>query len=92
MNKTRYLPYIGYAKLRPGKIHLFCPICKRKMSNVPRDFTDPPDAVLVHIVCDKCGHGGWIEGPECYLDANGRKRWPNVDRWDGRTLTRKDRP
>ncbi len=67
------IPFVGYAKLRAGRIHIFCPRCHRKMSNVARDKNDPPNAALIHVWCgEPCGSGGWIEGPTAYLDANGR--------------------
>jgi hypothetical protein len=67
------LEYVGFAKLRPGRIHLFCPACKRKLSNMPRSTTyplDPPTAVLSHVYCD-CVQGA-KDPPTYYLDAEGR--------------------
>lgn len=68
--------FVGYAKLRPGRIHLFCPTCKRKMSNVPRNQggnypDDPPRAVLAHVHCEKCSMGS-KDGDMTFMDANGR--------------------
>jgi hypothetical protein len=58
--------YVGYSKLRLGRIHLYCPACGRKMSNVRRTSLDPPTAVLSHVFC--CGDS---DGPSTYLDAEG---------------------
>lgn len=66
------LEYVGYAKLRPGRIHLLCPVCGRKMSNVERDQYDPPSAVLAHVHCERCSQGCKIEGAAGWLDARGR--------------------
>jgi hypothetical protein len=61
------IPFAGYAKLRPGRIHLYCPRCGRRQSNAHRsEVYDPPDAVLAHIWC--CGD---TDGPPRYLDADG---------------------
>lgn len=67
--------YVGYAKLRPGRIHLFCPGCKRKQSNVPRNVggsfpDDPPRAVLAHVHCEKCSVGS-KDSSTIYLSAHG---------------------
>lgn len=70
--------YIGFHKLRPGRIHAFCPRCGRKYSNLPREPYDPPEAVLMHIVCDRCGHGCKVDGPDMYLTADGRKVFAQV--------------
>ena len=64
--------YVGFKKHRLGYIHLFCPQCGRKMSNVPRWEHDPPQAVLAHIPCEECSQGCKVEGASAYLDANGR--------------------
>lgn len=72
------LAYAGYRKLRPGKIHVFCPHCGRKFSNIPREDYDPPSAVLMHLCCDRCGQGCKIDGPDCYYDANGKKTWSGL--------------
>lgn len=67
------LDYAGYAKLRLGRIHLYCPCCKRKHSNMPRsaDPEDPKRAVLAHIVCNKCGIGS-KDSDISYLDRYGQ--------------------
>lgn len=65
--------FIGYRKLRPGRIHLYCPKCGRKRSNVRRNEDyDPPNAVISHVWC--CGD---FDGPERYFDANGKA----IDYW-----------
>lgn len=64
--------YIGFKPHRSDRIHLFCPKCKRKLSNGVRTEHDPPQAVLAHIWCEKCSQGCKIEGASAYLDANGR--------------------
>lgn len=69
--------YIGYAKLRPGRIHLFCPKCKRKLSNIPRNEgghypDDPAGAVLAHVWCERCSHG-CKESEQIFFDARGRE-------------------
>jgi hypothetical protein len=67
------IPFVGYAKLRPGRIHLYCPKCGRRMSNADREATyDPPDAVLSHVWC--CGDS---DGPPRYFDADGVE----IDYW-----------
>ena len=75
------LDYIGYAKHRSGRIHLFCPRCKRKMSNVQRDRLDPPKAVLAQVFCENCSAGGKDSG-QTFLDANGK----NLCSFCGRTI------
>jgi hypothetical protein len=36
------LDYVGFSRLRPGRIHLLCPSCGRKQSNVPRSVDPEP--------------------------------------------------
>lgn len=43
----------GFKKHRPGRIHLLCDMCGRKMSNMPRGEHDPKRAVLLVYPCDK---------------------------------------
>lgn len=63
--------YIGYEKLKQGRIHLYCPGCGRKMSNVERADYDPVNAHLCHVYCDNCCVG--CKGnEEQYLDKNGK--------------------
>ena len=47
----------GFNPLQRGKIHLRCPGCGRKMSNMWRDESDPPDAALAEVLCVRCGSG-----------------------------------
>lgn len=68
---SRPLPYVGFAPLRPGRIHMLCPRCGRKQSNMPREKYDPPTAVLVRIHCEKCSAGG-KDGDQNFRDAHGR--------------------
>ena len=63
--------WAGYDTLRPGRIHLLCPGCKRKMSNVPRQPLDPPKAEMCHVHCERCSAGSKDCGMS-YLDAGGR--------------------
>jgi hypothetical protein len=67
------LEYVGFRPHRPGRIHLFCPSCGRKVSNMPRFEHDPPTAMLAHIPCERCSVGCKIDGPSLYLDAEGRR-------------------
>lgn len=77
MTARAALPYIGFSKLRPGRIHVYCPGCGRKQSNAPRDNgengypADPPNAVLAHVYCEKCSSGS-KDAPVAFLDADGR--------------------
>ena len=64
------LPWAGFAPLRQGRIHVYCPRCGRKMSNAFRGEFDPPRATLVHTWCDRCGAGG-KDSPETFFDATG---------------------
>ena len=65
------LPYVGFAPLRPGKIHLLCPGCGRKQSNMARYSYDPPKTVLVRVHCEKCSQGS-KDGGQDFVDSNGR--------------------
>lgn len=47
----------GFHPLRPGRIHMRCPTCGRKQSNMDRAPLDPPKAALLEVLCDKCGDG-----------------------------------
>jgi hypothetical protein len=74
------LPWAGYAPLRKGRIHVFCPHCGRKMSNAHRGEYDPPRAQLVHVWCYRCGSGG-KDSPETFLDGNGKEiPWEEIER------------
>jgi hypothetical protein len=65
------LDWIGYQPLRPGRIHLYCKGCKRKLSNLPKQEMDPPRAELVQTWCPKCQEG-CKDVPEYYLDGDGK--------------------
>ena len=70
-----WLHFAGYNKLRRGRIHLYCPTCRRKQSNAPRAVSppfDPPMAVLAHVVCERCSAGCKVEGVSAFLDGRGR--------------------
>jgi hypothetical protein len=67
------LEYVGYRKHIPGRIHLYCPGCGYKVSNVPRAEYDPPTAVLAHLPCERCSAGCKVDGPSLYLDARGKR-------------------
>ena len=49
--------WAGFAPLRQGRIHIFCPKCHRRMSNAERTEIDPPNAELVHVWCERCSQG-----------------------------------
>lgn len=72
------LDYIGFKPHKAGRIHLFCPNCRRKMSNVIRTEYDPKRAVLAHLPCERCSIGCKVDGPSLYLDAAGRA----INRWE----------
>lgn len=74
------LPWAGFAPLRVGRIHVFCPRCHRKISNAHRGEYDPPRATLIHVWCERCGNGG-KESSEVFFAANGRQiSWEEVER------------
>ena len=80
------LPWAGFAPLRKGRIHVFCPRCHRKMSNAERGKYDPPRATLVHTLCERCGQGG-KEAAEWFYDARGRAiSWAECERAMDRVL------
>lgn len=60
----------GFKPLRPGKIHVRCPACGRKLSNASRGHMDPPKAFLIEVFCD-CTQGG-KEDFGGYYDSRGR--------------------
>lgn len=65
--------WAGFHTIRPGRIHLYCPNCKRKMSNMRRAEWDPPKAEVVKTLCPKCCDLLAAKDPPCnYLDARGR--------------------
>jgi hypothetical protein len=65
------LPWAGYKPLRHGRIHVWCPKCHRRLSNMPRQEHDPPSAELVQTWCDGCS-SGCKDTPEYYFDGEGR--------------------
>jgi hypothetical protein len=68
------MEFIGYRPLRAGRIHLWCPECHRKMSNVPRTDVDPPRAALAHVLCPRCADTlGVKDDSASYLDRNGKR-------------------
>lgn len=74
------LPWAGFAPLREGRVHVWCPKCKRKLSNLYRQKYDPPRATLVHSFCDRCSQG-CKDTPEWYYDADGRLiEWDEIER------------
>jgi hypothetical protein len=60
----------GFKPLKNHCIHLRCPRCGRKQSNVSRECLDPDAAVLVETLCPKCSQGTKDPGME-YYRANG---------------------
>lgn len=73
----------GFKPARPGKIHLRCPKCGRKQSNMDRHPEyDHPTAFLVELLCDKCGQGCKEDGGD-YYDKRGRQL-SSVAFWQGR--------
>lgn len=66
------MDYVGFTKLRTGRIHLWCPGCGRKLSNMPRDKDDPPQAVLLHVYCERCSQG-CKDTPVAFFSARGRR-------------------
>jgi hypothetical protein len=74
------LPWAGYQKLRPGRIHILCQRCGRKQSNAPLWETDPPQATLVRSLCDNCDSGCKDCGQE-FFDDRGRRLCSFCGRW-----------
>lgn len=60
----------GFNKLYEGKIHMRCPSCGRKQSNMNRENDDPANAFLVEIYCDNCCQG-CKDNSSTYFDKNG---------------------
>ena len=58
----------GFHKLKKDRIHLRCPTCGRKQSNMPREEFDSPKAFLAEIICDRCANG--CKDPETYYYDN----------------------
>jgi hypothetical protein len=60
-----------FIELEKGKIHYFCPICKRKDSNATRvEGIDPKDAVLLIENCWYCQNKTGRTNTK-YYDKNG---------------------
>jgi hypothetical protein len=79
MSQPDYLPWAGFAPLRKGRVHVWCPKCKRKLSNMPRQTFDPERATLVHSFCIRCSEG-CKDTPEWYYDANGKQiEWEEIE-------------
>jgi hypothetical protein len=57
MTSDLRLEWVGFQKWRPGRIHIYCPRCRRRLSNAERTKHDPPNAALVHVWCEKCSAG-----------------------------------
>lgn len=90
MTKTLHeLRTIGFNKLQPGRIHVRCPKCGRKLSNAIRVERDPESAFLTEILCDRCSMGCKDCSPDYFnergepvqlcLDCLERDAQPNDD-------------
>lgn len=66
------LEWAGFQPWRAGRIHIFCPTCHRRLSNAERTQYDPPNAVLVHIWCEKCSSGSKTDIGG-YFDRRGKE-------------------
>lgn len=66
------LEWAGFKPLRAGHIHIFCPKCRRRLSNIPKLPTDPPNATLCHSWCLRCSQG-CKECPEYFFDHRGKR-------------------
>lgn len=64
--------WAGFSRLRTGKIHVFCPRCKRKLSNMPRQDDDPKSAELVHCCCERCS-SGCKDVPQFFFNGRGKR-------------------
>ncbi len=76
------MEYAGFHPLRPGRIHLWCPECRRKLSNMPRTEIDPPRAALAQVLCPRCADLLAVKDDSArYLDSRGREvPWDEVER------------
>ena len=67
------MDYAGFSPHRQGRIHLWCPACHLKRSNMPRTDVDPPRAVLAQVLCPRCADRFAVKDDSAtYLDARGR--------------------
>ena len=73
--------FVGFKPLKAGRIHLYCPSCKRKLSNTRRTDYDPPTAVLAHLACERCSEGCKVDGESKYMDARGRSIYFENGKW-----------
>ncbi len=71
LDKMRACQWAGFAPLRKGRIHIFCPKCHRRFSNAERTDLDPPTAELVHVWCERCSQGCKTDLGS-YFDSCGR--------------------
>ena len=62
---------VGFKPLKPGKIHLLCPKCGRKQSNMDRADYDSANAVLLEVGCPKCDNGDFEQ--LSYYDSKGNE-------------------
>ena len=60
--ETAIVDYIGFRRLRAGRIHLYCPQCGRKQSNARRSEEDPVTATLMEVLCERCDAGNKDSG------------------------------
>lgn len=73
------LPWAGFSPLRNGCVHVWCPKCHRKLSNMPRQQFDPERATLVHSFCERCSQG-CKDSPEWYFDDEGKQiGWDEIE-------------
>lgn len=70
--ELKILRTTGFDPLKPGMIHLRCPLCGQKVSNAPRYQDDMPETVLVEVLCAICA--GNADELSCYyFDAEGNE-------------------
>ena len=71
----------GFKPLKPGRIHLRCPSCGRKQSNMPRHPEhDHPTAFLAEVLCPNCDAGTKDAGTDFY-DKRGRELSSDPNDW-----------
>jgi hypothetical protein len=64
----------GFKPLKPGRIHVRCPVCGRKLSNMARGEDDPSSAVLAETWCPRCVGSDYDSGTD-FFDADGGRVW-----------------